>query len=214
MTPTAIVPADAPNAVERAARLLREGRLVAFPTDTVYAVGADATNEAAIMALFALKGRPESKPLIVLCASFEEAVRYAAFDQRARRVAERFWPGPLSLVLRRAEGSALAQALSGGTGTIALRVPGRALTLALLEAAARPLAAPSANRTDEPTPNTAEGVARAFDAALALVLDGGPSPSVRPSTLLDLSAAHPKLIREGPIGRDRLEPLTGPLAGA
>lgn len=212
MTATTVLNAEEPGAIERAARLLCAGEIVAFPTDTLYALGADATSERAIAALFALKSRAETKPLIVLCAALEEAERHAVFDARARRVARAFWPGPLSLVLRRREGSAMAPAVSAGTGTVALRVPRRAVTLSLLRAAGRPLAAPSANRSGEPPPATAEGVAEIFDAALPLVLDAGPSRGAAPSTLLDLSGAQPVLLRQGAIAREALAALVGHLA--
>ena len=206
-----VVPAT-PEFIAEAARRLREGAIIAYPTDTVYAVGADATNPRAIERVRALKGRAPAKPLIVLSASRAEAEAYGEFDAPARQLAEAFWPGALTLVLARREPSALASEVSAGSATVALRVPGNVATLALLMATGRPLVAPSANREGEPTRSSAWGVGRAFGSALALVLDGGPSRDAAPSTLLDLTHSPPRLLREGAVSRQALEAIVGPIA--
>jgi L-threonylcarbamoyladenylate synthase len=140
------VPAN-PDAIERAARLLRSGALVAFPTETVYGLGADATNDRAVAAIFAAKGRPHFNPLIVHVPGLTEGEALAEFDMRARGVAARFWPGPLSLVLRRRSDTALSLLASAGLDTVAIRAPAHPVAQSLLRAAGRPIAAPSANRS-------------------------------------------------------------------
>src|SRR5690242_4298996 len=149
-----IVPATS-ETIAQAARLLREGRLVAFPTETVYGLGGDATSEAAVARIFAAKGRPRFNPLIVHVPELAAAEALAVFDQRARLAAERFWPGPLSLVLPRRPESGLSLLVSAGLDTVALRIPAHPVARALLFAVGRPVAAPSANRSGRVSPTTA-----------------------------------------------------------
>ena len=151
--------AATPEEIERAARALRDGLLVAFPTETVYGLGADATNAEAIARVFAAKGRPASNPLIVHVTDADAAERVAEMDDRARHLAARFWPGPLTLVLRRRAGSRIVAAVSAGLDTIAVRVPSHPLAHALLAATGRPVAAPSANPSGRLSPTTAAHVA-------------------------------------------------------
>src|SRR5437588_7788156 len=153
-----LVPAS-DQAIARAARLLCDGGLVAFPTETVYGLGADATSEAAVARIFAAKGRPRFNPLIVHVPGLAEAEAFAVFDERARTAARRFWPGPLSLVLPRRADSGLSLLASAGLDTVALRAPAHPVAQALLHAAGRPLAAPSANRSGRVSPTIAAHVA-------------------------------------------------------
>ena len=155
--PAALAPADR-DAIERAARLLRAGELVAFPTETVYGLGADATDERAVAAIFAAKRRPRFNPLIVHVPGLAEAELLAEFDARARRLATQFWPGPLSLVLPRRGDSGLSLLASAGLDTVALRVPAHPVAQQLLHAAGRPIAAPSANRSGRVSPTAAATV--------------------------------------------------------
>jgi L-threonylcarbamoyladenylate synthase len=182
------IPATAEN-IREAARHARAGRLIVFPTDTVYAIGSDATNDEAMAALFAVKARPKGKALIVLAASTEEAARYGRFDERARRLADTFWPGPLSLILPRAEECPLSPLVSAATDTVALRVPNHEVTLRLIVEAGCPLAAPSANLSGEP--------------------DAGPPATTLASTLLDLVGETALLRREGALDAACIEGIIG-----
>src|SRR6516162_1089063 len=152
------VPACA-SAIEQAARLLNAGELVAFPTETVYGLGADATNDRAVAAIFAAKGRPHFNPLIVHVPGLAEAGSLAKFDAQARRIAAHFWPGPLTLVLPRRSDSGLSLLASAGLDTVAIRAPSHSVAQTLLRAAGRPIAAPSANRSGRVSPTEAAHVA-------------------------------------------------------
>src|SRR5215831_614571 len=159
-----------PEAIARAAALLRAGRLVAFPTETVYGLGGDATSERAVAAIFAAKGRPRFNPLIVHVTGLAEAEALAVFDERARRAAARFWPGPLSLVLRRREDSGVALLACAGLDTVAVRAPAHEVAQALLRAAGRPTAAPSANRSGRVSPTEAAHVFEEIGDRVDLIL--------------------------------------------
>src|SRR5882724_8668165 len=152
-----IVPAS-DEAIVRAAHLLRDGRLVAFPTETVYGLGGDATNEHAVAAMFAAKGRPRFNPLIVHIPGLNAAEAIAVFDDRARTVARRFWPGPLTMVLPRRADSGLSLLACAGLDAVAVRVPAHPIAQALLRAVERPIAAPSANRSGRVSPTIAAHV--------------------------------------------------------
>ena len=199
------------SAIDEAARLLRAGGLVAFPTETVYGLGGDATNDRAVAEIFAAKGRPRFNPLIVHLPDPAAARRLALFDARAERLAERFWPGPLSLVLPRAADCAVSLLASAGLDTVALRVPAHPLALDLLRAAGRPLAAPSANRSGRVSPTTAAHVQAELGGRIAAILDGGPCRVGIESTVLDLAGAEPILLRPGGIAREAIEAALGPL---
>src|SRR5438067_8110369 len=164
------------EAITRAAQLLRDGELVAFPTETVYGLGGDATSETAVAHIFAAKGRPRFNPLIVHVPGLTEAERVAEFDTRARESARRFWPGPLTLVLRRRADPGLSLLASAGLDTVALRAPAHPVAQQLLRAAARPIAAPSANRSGRVSPTMAAHVAAELGTHLSCVLDGGCRP--------------------------------------
>ncbi len=199
--------------IERAARALRDGLLVAFPTETVYGLGADATNAEAVARLFAAKGRPASNPLIVHVADAEAAARVGRMDARARRLAARFWPGPLTLVLRRRAEGGIVPAVSAGLDTVAVRVPAHPLARALLAATGRPVAAPSANPSGRLSPTTAAHVAAALGDRVAQILDAGRCAVGVESTVVDLADPETaRLLRPGGLAREAIEAEIGPLA--
>ena len=202
------------SAIERAARLLGAGRLVAFPTETVYGLGADAKSDAAVAAIFAAKGRPRFNPLIVHFKDAAAAATAVAFDARAKALAKRFWPGPLTLVLPRLEGAAVSLLAGAGLDTLAVRVPSHPVAQALLRSFAGPIAAPSANRSGAVSPTTAAHVAESLGARVELILDGGPSTVGVESTIVDLSGAKARLLRPGGIPLEAIEEAIGPLAVA
>jgi L-threonylcarbamoyladenylate synthase len=208
-----IVPATA-ETIAQAGRLLREGRIVAFPTETVYGLGGDATSETAVAQIFAAKGRPRFNPLIVHVPGLTEAEPLAEFDTRARESAQRFWPGPLTLVLRRRADAGLSLLASAGLDTVALRAPAHPVAQQLLRAAARPIAAPSANRSGRVSPTMAAHVAAEFGEDVALILDGGACPVGLESTILDLTGAVPALLRPGGVTREELIAVFGEIASA
>ncbi len=205
-----------PNAAAyaEAAEILRAGGLAAFPTETVYGLGADATDDRAVAAIFAAKGRSRFNPLIVHFPNAEAAAAEVMFDARARAVAKAFWPGPLTLVLPRGPACRISLLCSAGLDTLAVRVPDHPIGQALLEAAGCPLAAPSANPSGALSPTTADHVARAFGDEVPLILDGGPCPVGLESTVLDLSGEDPVLLRPGGVTAVQLEPLVGPVRRA
>ncbi len=188
----------------RAAETLRCGGLVAFPTETVYGLGADAGNPAALGRIFEVKGRPRTHPLIVHLPTAEHLPRWATGDLAvASRLAELFWPGPLTLVVRRQRW--VLPLVTGGADTVALRVPAHPLALALLARFGGGLAAPSANRFGCISPTTAEHVRAGLGGAVDLVLDGGPCAVGVESTILDLSGTIPAILRPGGVPREQLE---------
>ncbi len=197
------------NDLQRAIDVLRAGGLVAFPTETVYGLGADARNATAVEKIFAAKGRPGTNPLIVHVADAAVARRYAAaWPAAARRLAEAFWPGPLTLVLTRDE--AIVPAVSAGLGTVGLRVPDHPLALALLQSFNGPVAAPSANRSNRISPTTAGHVASELGPAVDLILDGGPCRVGIESTVLSL-VGEPTILRPGSVSREQIEAVIGPV---
>lgn len=200
--------------LDRAASLLRDGALVAFPTETVYGLGGDATNDRAVAGIFAAKGRPNFNPLIAHVADLAAAEPLAIFDERARDLVRRFWPGPLTLVLKRSAGCAVSRLASAGLETVAVRAPAHPMAQALLRAVGRPLAAPSANRSGHVSPTASDHVIDELDGRIAAVLDGGPCPVGVESTVVDLSQPHAVLLRPGGIPREQLESALGHLADA
>ena len=191
------------DALAEAAAVLRNGGLVAFPTETVYGLGADACSGAAVESIFAAKGRPADNPLIVHVASLEAAADVtAAVSPLAARLAEQWWPGPLTLVLQAAR--KLPAVTTGGLTTVAVRVPAHPVALALLHAAGVPLAAPSANRSGRPSPTTAKHVLDDLGGAVDMILDGGPSTLGVESTVVDARGDSPVVLREGSITREML----------
>jgi L-threonylcarbamoyladenylate synthase len=209
-----VVPSN-PNAAEidSAARLLREGRLVAFPTETVYGLGANALDADAVARIYAAKRRPASSPLIVHVASIEMARSLVgAWPENAERLTRKFWPGPLTLVLPKTD--AIPLGVTAGLSTVGLRMPFHPVALALIRAAGVPLAAPSANRFTELSPTTAEHVRRSLGSAVDYVLDGGPCEVGIESTVLSLVEPRPVLLRPGGISRAELELIVGPIDAA
>ena len=202
------------RAVAEAGRLLRAGELVVFPTETVYGLGADATNDAAVARVFAVKARPRFNPLIVHVADRVAAERLARLDGRARALAERFWPGPLTLVLRRRDDAGLSLLVSAGLDTVAVRVPDHPVAQALLTATGRPIAAPSANVSGRISPTTAAHVAAELDGRVSLILDGGACRVGLELTVVDLSGRGTVLLRPGGVVIEDLAAVVGPIAAA
>lgn len=195
--------------IDRAAALLRAGSLVAFPTETVYGLGGDATDDRAVAAIFAAKGRPRFNPLIVHLATSDAARDLVAFDERATTLARRFWPGPLTLVLPRRDRCPVSLLASAGLDSLAVRVPAHPLAHALLTAAARPIAAPSANRSGRVSPTTADHVLAELEGRIAAVLDGGPCRVGIESTVVDLTTARATLLRPGGVPLEALREVIG-----
>ncbi|HEY3287662.1 MAG TPA: L-threonylcarbamoyladenylate synthase [Gemmatimonadaceae bacterium] len=190
--------------ISAAAAVIRRGGLVAFPTETVYGLGADALSERAVLGIFTAKGRPSYNPIIAHVASIEHAKSLVTqWPQAAARLAARFWPGPLTMVLPRAPHVPLA--LTAGRDTVAVRMPAHPVALALITAADCPIAAPSANRFTEVSPTTADHVARGLGDRVDMILDGGPSSVGIESTVVDLSGDIPVLLRPGILSRTDLE---------
>lgn len=199
-------------AIAQAANLLREGRLVAFPTETVYGLGADATNGTAVAAIFAAKDRPRFNPLIVHVVDKAQAEQHVIFTAAASRLAEAFWPGPLTLVLPRRADTSLSLLVSAGLETVAIRAPSHPVARALIAAAGVPLAAPSANPSGSVSPTTAAHVAAGLGARLAMILDGGASPVGVESTVIGFAAdGAAVMLRPGGVPREAIADLIGPL---
>jgi len=199
-----------PAGIARAAALLRAGELVAFGTETVYGLGGDATNDAAVAAIFAAKGRPRFNPLICHYADIDASFADVMENDVARRLAAVFWPGPLTLVLPRRAGCRASLLASAGLDTLAVRVPAHDVSRALLRAVDRPVAAPSANRSGRVSPTTARHVLDELDGRIAAVLDSGPCAVGVESTVLDLRDA-PALLRPGGATIEAIEALIGPV---
>jgi L-threonylcarbamoyladenylate synthase len=195
--------------VMRAAALLRAGALVAFGTETVYGLGGDATNARAVAAIFDAKGRPRFNPLICHYPSAGHAFRHVVADRRAQRVAAAFWPGPLTLVLPRQPTCPVALLTGAGLDTLAVRVPRNGVAMALLQAADRPIAAPSANRSGQVSPTSARHVLERLEGRIAAVLDSGPCEVGVESTVLDLSRPVPVLLRPGGVTVEDLQACLG-----
>jgi len=201
------------NQTARAAELLRAGELVAFPTETVYGLGGDATNDRAVAAIFAAKERPKFNPLIVHLPDAEAARRIVSFDARADALAKKFWPGPLTLVLPRHADCSVSLLAGAGLDSLAVRVPAHPVARELLRAVGRPIAAPSANRSGRLSPTAAAHVMMELDGRIAAVLDAGPCAVGLESTVLDLTGA-PTLLRPGAITVEQLSAIVGPLAAS
>lgn len=209
--PTSIV---SPTAAEiaRAAALLREGRLVAFPTETVYGLGADARSDQAVAGIFAAKGRPRFNPLIVHVRDVAAARELGAFDARAMKLAAAFWPGPLTLVVKRLATSGISWLATAGLETIAVRCPAHPVAQSLLQAFGGPIAAPSANLSGTVTATTARHVWESLGGAVDLILDGGPAAHGLESTIVGLGTGEAALLRPGAVARADIERILGPLA--
>ncbi len=196
--------------IGQAVEILRRGGLVAFPTETVYGLGADATNTSAVRRIFEAKGRPSTNPLICHVADESVARRYAlAWPQAASLIAGRFWPGPLTIVV--AKSPLIVDDATAGRDTVALRVPDHPLTLKLLRAFDGPLAGPSANRSMHISPTIARHVKDDLGDSVDLILDGGPCAVGIESTVLDLSTGVPTILRLGGISKEQIESVIGPV---
>ena len=193
----------------RAAEILRGGGLVAFPTETVYGLGADATDTQAVAGIYAAKERPSFNPLISHLDSFESAQKQGMFDETARRLAEAFWPGPLTLVVPVAPTCTISDLARAGLDSVGLRVPAHPLAHALLQQTGRPVAAPSANRSGRVSPTDADHVLGDLDGRIDAVLDGGSSQVGVESTIVACISGTPRLLRPGGIPREAIEALIG-----
>ena len=193
-----------------AAEVLQRGQLVAFPTETVYGLGANALDSDAVARIFEAKGRPAFNPVIVHVADVDAVKQLAAeWPDTATQLAERFWPGPLTLVVKKA--ARIPDIVTAGGLTVGIRVPAHPVALALLKEAGVPVAAPSANRSTEVSPTRAEHVLKGLDGRIAMVLDGGPTTGGIESTVLDLSREIPRLLRPGLISAEQIEEVIGPI---
>jgi L-threonylcarbamoyladenylate synthase len=210
-TQSTVRPADA-AAIRDAADLLRDGHLVAFPTETVYGLGADATNGRAVARIFAAKQRPRFNPLIVHVRDQAQAETLALFNATARTLSRAFWPGALTLVLPRRHDCHLSALVSAGLDTVALRVPAHPIAARLLAAAAIPIAAPSANASGAISATTADHVRQGLNGKVDLILDGGATPLGLESTVVGFQNDAPVLLRPGAVARSEIELLVGPLA--
>jgi L-threonylcarbamoyladenylate synthase len=199
-----------PDILAEAGELIRAGRLVAFPTETVYGLGANALDRKAIAGIYSAKGRPSFNPVIAHVASLPEArALVAAWPDAAARLAAAFWPGPLTLVLPKQ--SHVPDALTARAPAVAVRIPAHPVALGLIAAARVPLAAPSANRSSGVSPTTAQHVAKSLAGRVDLILDAGATGLGIESTVVDLTGSAPRILRPGPIGKSELEALIGPL---
>lgn len=197
--------------IARACGLLEQGELVALPTETVYGLGADARNDQACAKIFEAKGRPTFNPLIVHVADLAQVAQIAEVTDTARILADRFWPGPLTLVLRLRPDHGLSPLVSAGLPTVAIRIPNHPVAQNILRRFGGPIAAPSANRSGRLSPTSAEHVARSLGNRIAAIVDGGPCPVGLESSIVDASQKPAKLLREGGIAREEISALTGAL---
>jgi L-threonylcarbamoyladenylate synthase len=196
--------------LRRAGQLLRDGGLVAFPTETVYGLGTNAFDAVAVQRIYEVKGRPSTSPLIVHVDSVEMAKTVAAeWPEAATRLAERFWPGPLTLVIRKKD--SVPYIVTAGLATVGIRIPCHPVALALIREAGVPIAAPSANAFTRLSPTTAEHVRSSLGNRVDLILDGGPTSVGIESTVLSLATEPPKLLRPGMISARAIEDCIGPL---
>jgi L-threonylcarbamoyladenylate synthase len=195
--------------VSRAAAILRSGGLAAFPTETVYGLGADATQAEAVAGIFAAKDRPRFNPLIAHVASLRAAREQGALDVAALRLAEAFWPGPLTLVVPASPDCTVSSLARAGLDSLGLRIPAHPLARALLEQVGRPVAAPSANRSGRVSPTTAEHVLKDLDGRIDGVLDGGPTRVGVESTIVACLEGPPRLLRPGGVPREAIEAVLG-----
>ena len=204
---TRVIPAEVGAATEAAA-CLAAGGLVAFPTETVYGLGADATNATAVARLYAAKGRPSFNPLIAHVADLPAARRLAVFDAAAERLAARFWPGPLTLVLTKSAGCAVAELATAGLDSIAVRVPNHDLARDIIRKLGHPVVAPSANQSGHVSPTIAQHVVDDLGGRIDLVIDGGPAQVGVESTIVAL-LDRPLLLRPGGLSRDTIKQVLG-----
>ena len=196
--------------ISTAAKILQNSGLVAFPTETLYGLGADATNDDAVISVYKAKKRPIDKPLMVLIENIEEAANYVIINDYASVLANHFWPGPITLIFKQRRDSPLSHHLSPKGSTIALRVPGNRIARQLIKATGSPLTGPSANVTGFTPPKKAQEVLESLDGRIDAILDGGECPG-HESTLIDISNVKPRILRQGIIRRQEIEGVLGPL---
>ncbi|GEO13128.1 L-threonylcarbamoyladenylate synthase [Microvirga aerophila] len=208
MAQTERLAADAAG-VERATEILRSGGLVAFPTETVYGLGADATNAEAVAGIYAAKERPSFNPLIAHVDSLDAALAQGEFDDTAMRLAKAFWPGPLTLVVPVAKTGTISDLARAGLDSVGLRVPAHLLAHALLAHVGRPVAAPSANRSGRISPTEADHVLGDLEGRIGAVLDGGPALVGVESTIIACLGGPPRLLRPGGVPREAIDAMLG-----
>jgi len=206
-----LIQAASSASIAEGARILRGGGLVAFPTETVYGLGGDATDGKAVARIFAAKGRPSFNPLIVHVAAKDWVEALAETDRRFEKLAAAFWPGPLTLVLRRRADCPASELVSAGLESIAVRMPDHPVAQELLQAVGRPLAAPSANASGTVSPTLARHVADSLGAKVELILDGGPCRVGLESTVLDLTGHAATILRPGTITAEQIAAVIGPV---
>ncbi len=199
------------SSLQEAAVLIRRGKLVAFPTETVYGLGADATNEKAVASIFRAKNRPQFNPLILHVQDITEAQKYGIFDVHSTRLAKRFWPGPITFVVTRQKHSCISKLASAGLDTVAIRSPAHSVAQKLIKLSGVPIAAPSANRSGHLSPTTAQHVADSLGSEISLILDSGRCKIGLESTIVDVSAQRPLLLRPGGIPIEMINSEIGPL---
>jgi L-threonylcarbamoyladenylate synthase len=204
--------APTPETIEEAARILRDGGLVAFPTETVYGLGANALDGRAVAGIFAAKNRPAINPVIVHVAKREDAAKYAEVDARAKGLMQAFWPGPLTMILPKKKDGGVSDLVSAGLDTIAVRMPNHPVALSLIEKAGVPVAAPSANASGEPSATTPRHVRESLGDRVPMIIAGGACAVGLESTVLDLSGAEPAIVRPGAVTAEDLEPYLGDVA--
>jgi len=192
------------QSIERAGEIIREGGLVAFPTETVYGLAADVFNKQAVARVFEVKGRPANNPLPVQIASKDDLPRLVSeIPPVAKRLMEKFWPGPLTLVLQASP--EMPELVTAGTGKIGIRMPDHPVALALIRAGGTPIVAPSANISGQPPPTTAQEVLEYLDGKIELILDVGPTRLKVSSTVVDITQTPPRILREGSISEAELQ---------
>jgi L-threonylcarbamoyladenylate synthase len=192
------------EAIERAGEVIREGGLVAFPTETVYGLAADVFNEQAVARVFEVKGRPANNPLPVQIASKDDLPRLVSeIPPIAERLMDKFWPGPLTLVFSVC--TEVSELVTAGTGKVGIRMPDHPVALALIEAAGTPIVAPSANTSGQPPPTTAQEVLEYLDGKIELIVDAGPTRLKVSSTVVDVTESPPRILRLGSIGEEELQ---------
>lgn len=204
-----IIKTPTPESIAEAAAILRDGGLVAFPTETVYGLGANALDGKAVAGIFAAKNRPSFNPVIVHVPNRAEAEKYVEVNARAKGIMAAFWPGPLTLILPKKEGGGISDLVSAGLPTVAIRMPSHPVAIALLEAARVPVAAPSANASGEPSATTPRHVQDSLKDRVPFILAGGACTVGLESTVLDLSGDMPLILRPGAVTAEDLESYLG-----
>ncbi|MBX3486377.1 MAG: threonylcarbamoyl-AMP synthase [Candidatus Paracaedibacteraceae bacterium] len=203
------IQAFSPEILEQACHLLAAGDVVAIPTETVYGLAADATNDQAVAKIYAVKERPQFNPLIIHCHSAQQAKQYVDFDARAEQLAHEFWPGPITFVLNRRQDSDISFLASSGLDTLAVRIPAHPMAQALIKAYSKPLAAPSANLSQTISPTSAVDVRASLGSRVPLIIDGGNTRVGVESTIIDLTENVPVVLRPGGVSLERIQEVIG-----